>query len=73
MVAGLESSFVSHEMLATSPVCEYDASVLATHPDKSPLLRTLLILGRVSNLPTVWSNRFATSAPKPRASDGATL
>jgi 4-hydroxybenzoate polyprenyltransferase len=32
---------------------------LATHSDKPPLLRTLLILGRVSNLPTVWSNCLA--------------
>ena len=34
-------------------------TVLATHPDKPSLLRTLLILGRVSNLPTVWSNCLA--------------
>ena len=46
-------------MVVTSPVCEYDAPVLATHSDKPPLLRTLLILGRVSNLPTVWSNCLA--------------
>ena len=46
-------------MVVTSPVCEYDAPVLVTHSDKSPLLRTLLILGRVSNLPTVWSNCLA--------------
>ena len=32
---------------------------MATHSDKPPLLRTLLILGRVSNLPTVWSNCLA--------------
>ena len=32
---------------------------MATHPDKPPLLRTLLILGRVSNVPTVWSNCLA--------------
>jgi 4-hydroxybenzoate polyprenyltransferase len=51
--------FMSNEMVVTSPVCEYDAPVLATHPDKPPLLRTLLILGRVSNLPTVWSNCLA--------------
>lgn len=29
------------------------------HSNKLPLLRTLLILGRVSNLPTVWSNCLA--------------
>ena len=46
-------------MVVTSPVCEYDAPVLATHSNKPPLLRTLLILGRVSNLPTVWSNCLA--------------
>ena len=32
---------------------------MATHSEKPPLLRTLLILGRVSNLPTVWSNCLA--------------
>jgi 4-hydroxybenzoate polyprenyltransferase len=45
--------------VVTSPVCEYDAPVLAAQSDKPPLLRTLLILGRVSNLPTVWSNCLA--------------
>jgi 4-hydroxybenzoate polyprenyltransferase len=50
---------VSNEIVATSPACEYDAPVLATPPNKPPLLRTLLILGRVSNLPTVWSNCLA--------------
>jgi 4-hydroxybenzoate polyprenyltransferase len=29
------------------------------HPTNAPLLRTLLVLGRVSNLPTVWSNCLA--------------
>lgn len=28
-------------------------------PNQTPLLRTLLVLGRVSNLPTVWSNCLA--------------
>jgi len=32
---------------------------LTTSPDKPSLLRTLLILGRVSNIPTVWSNCLA--------------
>jgi hypothetical protein len=32
---------------------------LATNLNTPPLLRTLLILGRVSNLPTVWSNCLA--------------
>ena len=32
---------------------------MPTHPNKLSLVRTLLILGRVSNLPTVWSNCLA--------------
>ena len=45
--------------MVTSPVCEYDEPILATHPNMPSLLRTVLILGRVSNLPTVWSNCLA--------------
>lgn len=36
-----------------------ESSVSQTTSPKRPLLRTLLILGRVSNLPTVWSNCLA--------------
>lgn len=32
---------------------------MPTNPDKPALLRTLLVLGRISNLPTVWSNCLA--------------
>jgi hypothetical protein len=32
---------------------------LQTNPHKPPLWRTLLVLGRISNLPTVWSNCLA--------------
>ena len=38
---------------------EANASVSATPVTGKPLWRTLLILGRVSNLPTVWSNCLA--------------
>ena len=40
-------------------ICSMESPASQATSPKPPLLRTLLILGRVSNLPTVWSNCLA--------------
>jgi len=55
----LEEFMLAYERVVWEAVRQYHVRTVVDQLQKPSLFRTLLVLGRVSNLPTVWSNCLA--------------